>query len=306
MAKSPPANDPFTDRALKIYEDAKTQIGYVAHRFRQKIVHAGGLAAAKHWLRPSKATAGFQRLLDHDRLDLSVEAVALQPPWNKLFTPAELATARERLAQFGYFTRPATPPTPSTQLSPDELADGANYPEGAKAQITVSAYERNQKLGRSVSSTTAPFVTSVASTLPTPTATLGEASSMFTTSPHLQSLLVHSAPTLWQICAPFAPIVIRCFTAATRQYLLPNSKESFETPNAYEAPGCIHSCLCLKRNTAMQIDKLIRAATERIDIPYFQLPIAGKENPIYRERVYCYERKMGSKNFFLDDVQIRR
>jgi hypothetical protein len=39
----------------------------------------------------------------------------------------------------------------------------------------------------------------------------------------------------------------------------------------------------------MQIDKLIRDATERIDIPYFQVPIAGKENPIYRERVYCYE-----------------
>ncbi len=39
----------------------------------------------------------------------------------------------------------------------------------------------------------------------------------------------------------------------------------------------------------MQVDKLIRSATERIDAPYFQLPIAGKEDPIYRERVYCYE-----------------
>ena len=55
-------SDPFTDRALKIYEDAKTQIGYVAHRFRQKMVRDGGLAAAKHWLRPSKVTTGFQRL----------------------------------------------------------------------------------------------------------------------------------------------------------------------------------------------------------------------------------------------------
>ena len=148
MAKNPPVSDPFTDRALKIYEDAKTQIRYVAHRFRQKIVRDGGLVAAKHWLRPSKATAGFQRLLDHDRLDLSVEAVALQPAWSALFTPAELATARERLAQFGYFTRPTTPPTPSTQLSSDELADGANYPEGDKTQITVNAYERNPEARR--------------------------------------------------------------------------------------------------------------------------------------------------------------
>lgn len=147
MAKSNPASDPFTDRALKIYEDAKTQIRYVAHRFRQKIIRDGGLAAAKHWLRPSKATAGFKRLLDNDRLDLSVEAVALQPPWNKLFTSAELTTARERLAQFGYFTRPTTP-TFSTQLSPDELPDGANYPEGDKTPITVNAYERNPEARR--------------------------------------------------------------------------------------------------------------------------------------------------------------
>lgn len=145
---TPRTSDPFTDRALKIYEDAKTQIGYVAHRFRQKIVRDGGLAAAKHWLRPAKATAGFQRLLDHDRLDLSVEAVVQQTPWDKLFTPAELATARKRLRQFGYFTRPATRATPSTQFSADELADDANYLEGAKTQITVSAYERNLEARR--------------------------------------------------------------------------------------------------------------------------------------------------------------
>ncbi|HXR05099.1 MAG TPA: HNH endonuclease [Verrucomicrobiae bacterium] len=142
---SAPTNDPFTKRALKIYDDAKNQIGYVAHRFRQKIVRDGGLAAAKHWLRPSKATSGFQRLLDHDRLDLSVEAVALQPPWNTLFTSAELDTARERLTRFGYFSRPTTPPTESSQLSPDELPDKFQFPEGAKSQITVSAYERNSE-----------------------------------------------------------------------------------------------------------------------------------------------------------------
>jgi hypothetical protein len=148
MADHSPTNDPFTERALQIYEDAKVQIGYVAHRFRQKVVRDGGLAAAKHWLRPSKATSGFQRLLDNDRLDLSVEAVALQSPWSKLFTPAELATARERLSQFGYFTRPAASPTPSEQISPDELAEGINYLEGTKMQVTLSAYERNPEARR--------------------------------------------------------------------------------------------------------------------------------------------------------------
>jgi len=28
---------------------------------------------------------------------------------------------------------------------------------------------------------------------------------------------------------------------------------------------------------------------KNIDAHYFQLPIAGNEEPIYRERVYCYE-----------------
>jgi hypothetical protein len=31
------------------------------------------------------------------------------------------------------------------------------------------------------------------------------------------------------------------------------------------------------------------AATEAIEEIYFQVPVAGKENPVYRERVYCYE-----------------
>ncbi len=92
----------FTERALKIYEDAKSQIGYVAHRFRRKVLRDGGVAAAKRWLRPAKATPGFERLLAHHRLDLSVEAVAIQAPWNKLFTSAELETARDRLKQHGY------------------------------------------------------------------------------------------------------------------------------------------------------------------------------------------------------------
>jgi len=140
-----PPTDSFTERALQIYEDAKNEIGYIAHRFRQKVKNDGGLAAAKQWLRPSATTAGFRRLLDHDRLDLSVEAVALEDPWNALFTPEELQTARERLARFGYFTRTTTSAVPSTQLSAEELPQDLQYPEGAAKQLLVNAYERDPK-----------------------------------------------------------------------------------------------------------------------------------------------------------------
>ena len=35
--------------------------------------------------------------------------------------------------------------------------------------------------------------------------------------------------------------------------------------------------------------KLLQRATEAIPVDYFLMPIAGQEEPIYRERVYCYE-----------------
>jgi len=34
---------------------------------------------------------------------------------------------------------------------------------------------------------------------------------------------------------------------------------------------------------------LLQEATQRVGETYFQLPVAGQEDPIYRERVYCYE-----------------
>jgi len=37
------------------------------------------------------------------------------------------------------------------------------------------------------------------------------------------------------------------------------------------------------------MENLLRAATLQITEKYIQLPIAGLEDPIYRERVYCYE-----------------
>ena len=39
----------------------------------------------------------------------------------------------------------------------------------------------------------------------------------------------------------------------------------------------------------MDIEPILMRATEAIGRSYFQLPIDGREDPIYRERVYCYE-----------------
>lgn len=39
----------------------------------------------------------------------------------------------------------------------------------------------------------------------------------------------------------------------------------------------------------MNFEPLLQEATSKIGYNYFQLPIDGQEDPIYRERVYCYE-----------------
>ncbi len=38
-----------------------------------------------------------------------------------------------------------------------------------------------------------------------------------------------------------------------------------------------------------QFSQLLERATAFVPAEYFQLPIDGQEDPIYRERVYCYE-----------------
>lgn len=39
----------------------------------------------------------------------------------------------------------------------------------------------------------------------------------------------------------------------------------------------------------MDIEQILADATRNIERNFFQLPIDGREDPIYRERVYCYE-----------------
>lgn len=80
----------FHRKTLEIYETAKRECRYNATRFLQKIRKDGGLRAAKAWLRErsggDRPTQGFLKLLDYGRLDISLEAVVLQEPWNALFT----------------------------------------------------------------------------------------------------------------------------------------------------------------------------------------------------------------------------
>lgn len=135
----------FEEQALAVYENGKKHLNYRASRFLQKIRSDGGVAAAKAWLRPKKddkPTNGFLRLVEHGRLDLSLEAVVLNERWGALFSEVELAVARQRLAKYGYFEIAADHRDRDDML-PQEVAVGELFLEGAVRSVLVNQYERN-------------------------------------------------------------------------------------------------------------------------------------------------------------------
>ncbi len=92
----------FHRRMRQVYDDA-ARLGYRPTRFLQKVEAVGGLEAARQWLAQPGPSEGLIRLWELGRLDISMEAaVAEESRWWPLFTEAEIATARRRLAELGY------------------------------------------------------------------------------------------------------------------------------------------------------------------------------------------------------------
>jgi len=81
----------FHEEMLSIYYKCGRATGYWPNRFLQKVRKAGGLKAAKEWLKPEKGLSpGLQRLARENRIYLSMEALVLEHPWNQLFTKGEV------------------------------------------------------------------------------------------------------------------------------------------------------------------------------------------------------------------------
>ena len=93
--------DRFHREMLRIYDEAK-EFGYYPTYFLGMVTDRGGLSAAKHLLVGTNLSDGFVRLWEEDRLDLSVEALAIRDPWSALFTRDELAEAQRRLGGARY------------------------------------------------------------------------------------------------------------------------------------------------------------------------------------------------------------
>lgn len=83
-------------------DDGSIIRGYWASYFLRGVRNHGGPEYARQLLRKTGTTPGFERLREEGRLDLTVEAVVLQPKYAGLFTDDERRIAAHRLAQAGY------------------------------------------------------------------------------------------------------------------------------------------------------------------------------------------------------------
>jgi 5-methylcytosine-specific restriction protein A len=131
---------------LDNYSRAGKETGYWGRRFLAEIKRKGGLAVAKRMLKPSQSdtiTGGWQALIDANLMQLSVENSALKPEFHDLFSKAELSEAQRRISLLPDYLRPQI--VAPEKVFPDEISDEAEYPEGAKKQVVVNAYERNPK-----------------------------------------------------------------------------------------------------------------------------------------------------------------
>ncbi|HUU87963.1 MAG TPA: hypothetical protein VMX17_09430 [Candidatus Glassbacteria bacterium] len=92
----------FHRAMLKIYTKAKKECNYHATRFFQLLDEYRGLETARMLLRNPQIQEGLANLYELGRLDLTVEALVIDPDWKELFEPEEIEIARTRLLDLGY------------------------------------------------------------------------------------------------------------------------------------------------------------------------------------------------------------
>jgi hypothetical protein len=86
----------LTRAMLELYNIVGRETGYWANRYLQAVRRKGGLACAKALLARPRSH-GLERLMAEGRIDLSVEALVLDPRYADLFSPEERAIASTRL-----------------------------------------------------------------------------------------------------------------------------------------------------------------------------------------------------------------
>lgn len=87
---------------IQVYENAKDN-DYFATYFKGMLDHYGGVVTAKRLLSRNQPQTGLFRLWELKLLDSSMEALVIQEKYADLFSDEEVAEARKRLGELGYF-----------------------------------------------------------------------------------------------------------------------------------------------------------------------------------------------------------
>src|ERR1700730_11487687 len=89
--------DRFTSECWDASARLKKELRYNATRFNQMLEEHGGVETARRLINSADPSQGFGVLWESQRLELSVEALAMLPWYAPLFTAPELSLARRRL-----------------------------------------------------------------------------------------------------------------------------------------------------------------------------------------------------------------
>lgn len=93
----------FTAALLKAIQTAQDEYGIRQQRLRQAVQDYGGVPAAKRYIGKNRASEGFDALARVNRLDLSLEALAVSAKFNALFTDEAVNTCFALLCGADYY-----------------------------------------------------------------------------------------------------------------------------------------------------------------------------------------------------------
>ena len=94
----------FDEAMMQIYIRAKSEVGYNATPYLQMLHDHRGVETARILVTADNPSEGDTALWERGRLDLTAEALVLQPVWQPFFAeePTLLERARRRLEEYGY------------------------------------------------------------------------------------------------------------------------------------------------------------------------------------------------------------
>ncbi len=94
----------FDAAMMDIYVRALEEADYKATRYLEMLHDHRGLETARLLIYADKPSDGYTALWERGRLDLTVEALVVQPKWQTLFAqePELLNKANKRLAEYKY------------------------------------------------------------------------------------------------------------------------------------------------------------------------------------------------------------